>query len=74
MYNVFVNGSNATCHYSAFYSTDAVRGCLHEAAPFYGEIPASCQLQVDENTVAYIGRYESRNHTGCRFSLDKFED
>ena len=32
------------------------------------------QLQVDENTVAYIGRYESRNHTGFRFSLDKFED
>ncbi len=32
------------------------------------------QLQVDENTVAYIGRYESRNHTGFRFSLDKFDD
>ena len=32
------------------------------------------QLQVDENTVAYIGRYDSRNHTGFRFSLDKFED
>ena len=32
------------------------------------------QLQVDENTVAYIERYEKRNSTGFRFSLDKFED
>ena len=49
MYNIFVNGNNVICHYSAFYSSDAVRDCLHEAAPLYGEIPASCQLQVDEN-------------------------
>lgn len=32
------------------------------------------QLQVDENTVAYIERYETRNTTGFRFSLDRFED
>ncbi len=32
------------------------------------------QLQVDENTVAYIGRYETRNNMGFRFSLDKFDD
>lgn len=32
------------------------------------------QLQVDENTIAYIERYETRNSMGYRFSLDKFED
>lgn len=32
------------------------------------------QLQVDENTVAYIERYETRNSMGYRFSLDKFDD
>lgn len=32
------------------------------------------QLQVDENTVAYIERYETRNSMGYRFSLDRFEN
>lgn len=30
------------------------------------------QLQVAPGTVAYIGRFEDRNKTGYRFSLDKF--
>lgn len=38
------------------------------------ESARNIQLQVDENTVAYIERYESRTNTGYRFSLDKFED
>lgn len=31
------------------------------------------QLQVSPGVVAYIGRFEDRNKTGYRFSLDKFE-
>ncbi len=31
------------------------------------------QLVVDENTIAYMERYENYNLTGYRFSLDKFE-
>ena len=32
------------------------------------------QLKIDENTIAFIERYENRNNTGWRFMLDKFED
>ena len=32
------------------------------------------QLKVDDNTIAFIERYESRNNTGWRFMLDKFEE
>ncbi len=32
------------------------------------------QLEVDSGVIAYIERYEERNKTGYRFSLDKFED
>ncbi len=32
------------------------------------------QLQVDDSTIAYMERYETRNSTGFRFSLDKFDD
>ena len=32
------------------------------------------QLKIDENTIAFIERYEDRNNTGWRFMLDKFED
>ncbi|MBR2300924.1 MAG: LptF/LptG family permease [Bacteroidaceae bacterium] len=38
------------------------------------ESARNIQLQVDENTVAYIERFEARTNTGYRFSLDKFED
>ena len=38
------------------------------------ESARNIQLQVDENTVAYMERYEARTNTGYRFSLDKFED
>ena len=38
------------------------------------ETAHNIQLQVDENTVAYFERYDSRSRTGYRFSLDKFED
>lgn len=31
------------------------------------------QMEVDTNVVAYIERYENRQKTGYRFSLDKFE-
>ncbi len=31
------------------------------------------QLQVSPGVVAYIGRFEDRNKTGYRFSLDKFD-
>lgn len=32
------------------------------------------QLKIDDNTIAFIERYENRNNTGWRFMLDKFED
>lgn len=32
------------------------------------------QLQVDENVVAFIEFYNTKNNMGTRFSLDKFED
>ena len=32
------------------------------------------QLKINDNTIAFIERYESRNNTGWRFMLDKFED
>lgn len=38
------------------------------------ETARNIQLQVDDNTVAYMERYESRSNTGYRFSLDKFEN
>lgn len=38
------------------------------------ETARNIQLEIDENTIAYIERYESRNKTGYRFSLDKFDD
>ncbi len=38
------------------------------------ETARNIQLQVDNNTVAYMERYENRSNTGYRFSLDKFED
>lgn len=34
---------------------------------------SNIQLLVSPGVVAYIGRYEKSNHTGYRFSLDKFE-
>lgn len=38
------------------------------------ESNANVQLQVSPGVVAYIGRFENRNKTGYRFSLDKFKD
>ena len=32
------------------------------------------QLKIDDNTIAFIERFESRNNTGWRFMLDKFDD
>ena len=32
------------------------------------------QFKIDNNTIAFIERFESRNNTGWRFMLDKFED
>ena len=32
------------------------------------------QLKIDDNTIAFIERYESRDNMGWRFMLDKFED
>ncbi|MDR0973406.1 MAG: LptF/LptG family permease [Prevotellaceae bacterium] len=32
------------------------------------------QLEVDTGLIAYLERYQDYNHTGYRFSLDKFED
>ena len=36
------------------------------------ESNTNVQLQVSPGVVAYIGRFEDRNKTGYRFSLDKF--
>ncbi|MDE5675173.1 MAG: LptF/LptG family permease [Muribaculaceae bacterium] len=38
------------------------------------ESNTNVQLQVSPGVVAYIGRFEDRNKTGYRFSLDKFAD
>lgn len=38
------------------------------------ESNVNVQLQVSPGVVAYIGRFEDRNKTGYRFSLDKFKD
>ena len=32
------------------------------------------QMKIDDNTIAFIERYENRNNTGWRFMLDRFED
>lgn len=37
------------------------------------ESASDIQIKVDDNTIAYIERYESRNNMGWRFSLDRFE-
>lgn len=37
------------------------------------EAENNIQLQVSPGVIAYIGRYESRNHTGYNFSLDKYD-
>ncbi len=37
------------------------------------ESNVNVQLQVSPGVVAYIGRFEDRNKTGYRFSLDKFK-
>ena len=37
------------------------------------ESASDIQVKVDDNTIAYIERYESRNNMGWRFSLDKFD-
>lgn len=38
------------------------------------ETARNIQLQVDDSTVAYFERYDSRTRTGYRFSLDKFRN
>ena len=38
------------------------------------EAASDIQFKVDQNTIAFIERYESRNNTGWRFMLDKFEN
>lgn len=38
------------------------------------ETARNIQLQVDDSTIAYFERYDSRTRTGYRFSLDKFKD
>lgn len=38
------------------------------------ESAGNIQLQVNDSTVAYFDRYDSRTRTGYRFSLDKFRD
>lgn len=38
------------------------------------ESASNVQIKVDDNTIAYIERYESRNNMGWRFSLDSFEE
>ena len=38
------------------------------------ESGSNVQLKIDENTIAFIERYESRNNMGWRFMLDKFEN
>ncbi len=38
------------------------------------ESGSNVQLKIDDNTIAFIERYESRNNTGWRFMLDRFEE
>ena len=38
------------------------------------ESGSNVQLKIDDNTIVFIERYESRNNMGWRFMLDKFED
>lgn len=38
------------------------------------ESGSNVQLKIDENTIAFIERYENRNHMGWRFMLDKFDN
>lgn len=38
------------------------------------EFVRNVQMEVADNTIAYIERYEDYNKTGYRFSLDKFDD
>lgn len=38
------------------------------------ESGSNVQLKIDDNTIAFIERYENRNNMGWRFMLDKFED
>lgn len=38
------------------------------------ESAANIQIKLDENTIAYMERFESRNNMGWRFSLDRIED
>lgn len=38
------------------------------------ETARNIQMEVDTNTIAYIERFEDRNKTGYRFSLDTFKD
>lgn len=38
------------------------------------ESGSNIQLKIDDNTIAFIERYENRNNMGWRFMLDKFED
>ncbi|MBP3408016.1 MAG: LptF/LptG family permease [Bacteroidaceae bacterium] len=37
------------------------------------EAASNIQVKLDDNTIAFIERYESRNNMGWRFSLDRFE-
>ena len=37
------------------------------------ETASNIQIKLDENTIAYMERYESRNNMGWRFSLDHFD-
>lgn len=38
------------------------------------EASSNVQLKIDENTIAFIERYENRNNMGWRFMLDKFDN
>lgn len=37
------------------------------------EAASNIQVKLDDNTIAFIERFESRNNMGWRFSLDRFE-
>ena len=38
------------------------------------ESGSNVQLKIDDNTIAFIERYENRNNMGWRFMLDRFEE
>lgn len=38
------------------------------------ESGSNIQLKIDENTIAFMERFESRNNMGWRFMLDRFEE